>query len=240
MKVYERRSYTIYSPNCKGHKKSFPVLHVKVLNQLLKIIIISNEDLFNLIFLRKGYWRCWDILVQNKFYLFLCLSVFLLVKKECDKIFFFSWYKKSERERKCYVKSISINFTVKQYFFTLRHVTQVKHAAFCIKSQYINSSQWGNGCALFTLDSFCAQKKSRKNTVTVWVLRQGHQFERKGEKKNLLVCTYMSLQYYFQKMHASKSGTSQENGKPWISNYKLRQMKNLKFILISTYGNIWG
>lgn len=55
MKVYEGRSYTIYSPNCKGYKKSFPVLHVKVLNQLLKIIIISNEDLFNFIFLRKGY-----------------------------------------------------------------------------------------------------------------------------------------------------------------------------------------
>lgn len=106
------------------------------------------------------------------------------------KYFFSSWYEKSERERKRYVKNISTNFTVKQYFLTLRHITQVKHAALCIKTQYINSSQWGNGYVFFTLGSSCAQKKSRKNIVTVWVLSQEHQFERKGEKKSASLYIY--------------------------------------------------
>lgn len=50
----------------------------------------------------------------------------------------------------------------------------------------------------------------------------------------------MSLQYYFQEMRGSKGGTAQQNGKLWVANHKLKQMKNLKFTLISTYGNIWG
>lgn len=63
----------------------------------------------------------------------------------------------------------------------------------------------------------------------------------KGKKEESLpVCKYMAVKYYFQKIHASKSGIAKENGKLLITNYQFREKKNLKVSLISTYSNILG
>lgn len=142
------------------------------------------------------------------------------------------------RKKKPRLKNILTNFTIKQYFFTLRDVNQAVHTACYSKTSILKFKPMRAWLCFLHKKFFLWSEKVKQEHHYILIIKPRTWVSKERRKKNLPVCKYITFQYYFQEMHACGSGIAWENGKLSTANHELRQMKTLKmslFLHIAVY-----